>query len=408
VSDRGAAPMSREAVDRALKSLREDRDRISTALFDLENHPGYRLLKGARLAGSTRRRWEDATTRLTLLWRLFDAYQRVLDEAGELRDRQPRPGEAVLRELTGLLSGPSVELPLEEIPLEKRTLLGPTSERFTLDEAVERMTAAYGEAIDLISSVDTAWEALLGPLDAAEEEWREAARLARSLEAGRHAELDRIGRELAAAGQIVRTDPLALARDGGADASRLDAVRTDLAAVHRALTEAVRMREEYDRRADEIEASLARLGEVLDEARHTYRTVQIKIASPGVDEPADPTPVLRERLAALAGLRGAGRWSELTGRVADLERTVTAALEQAGRSHRLISGLLERRDELRGRLDAYRAKAARLGFAEHDELTRLQEQARELLWTAPCDLQRSTVVLAQYQRVLRSLETGTD
>ncbi|SEG89818.1 hypothetical protein SAMN04489712_12476 [Thermomonospora echinospora] len=400
--------MSREAVDHALKTLREDRDRISANLLDLENHHGYRLLKGARLAGPTRRRWDDVTARLTLLWRLFDAYQRILDEAGQVRDRQTRPGEATLRELTALLSGPSVELPLDEVPLERRTLLGPTSERLTLAEAVGRMTAAYDEAIGLISAVDAAWETLLGPLDAAEEEWREAARLARSLAAGRDAELDRIGRELAAAGQLVRTDPLALVRDGRADTARLDAVRADLAKVRDVLVEAVRVREEYDRRVGGIESALTRLGEVLAQARDAYRTVQVKIASPGVDEPADPTPVLRERLAALAGLRDAGRWPELAGRVAALEGAVAAALEQAERSRRLIGGLLERRDELRGRLDAYRVKAARLGFAEHDELTRLQEQARELLWTAPCDLQRSTVVLAQYQRVLRSLETGTD
>lgn len=408
MSNGGAGPMSREAIDYALKTLHEDRDRISAALLDLESHSGYQLLKGARLAGETRQRWDEAETRMTLLWRLFDAYQRVLDAAAGLRARHSKPAEATLRQLTDLLSGPSIDLPLDEIPLERRTLLGPTSERFTLDDAVERMTTAYGEAIDLIASADAAWEVLLTPLDAAEEGWREAARLAQSLETGRDPELDRIGRELAAAGQVVRTDPLSLVSDGKADASRLETIRRELAVVREALAEGARLREQYDERVGGIDKSLARIQELVAEARRAYDTVQIKIASPGVPEPHDPTPVLRERLAALGEARASGHWAELAPRITDLEETVAGALDQAGRSLELITGLMDRRNELRGRLDAYRVKAARLGFAEHDEVGRVYERARELLWTAPCDLRQATVVLAEYQRVIKSLETGTD
>jgi len=408
VSDNGAAPLGRDEIDRALASLRDERDRISTALYDLENHPGYRLLEGSRLTGLTRRRWQEATDRLTTLWRLFDAYQRVLEEAEALRERHPRPAAAVLRELTGLLSGPSVKLLPQEVSLRRRSLLDPTGERCTLAESVRRMSEAYREVTELVATVDAAWEALLGPLGELEEQWRQATRLARSLGRGRDAELDRIGRELAAVGQTVRTDPLALARDGKADTARLEALRSDLAAARRALAEAVRLREDYDRRIGELTSSLEKLEEVVRRARRDYRTVQVKIASPGVSEPADPAPRLRERLASLDGLRRAGRWAELAGEVAELEEAVAGALRQAERSRHLIVGLLERRDELRGRLEAYQVKAARLGLAEHGELVRLQERARSLLWTAPCDLQRSTVVLAEYQRVLRSLETGTD
>lgn len=400
--------MSREAVDHALRTLREDRDRISSALLDLESHSGYQLLKGARLSGETRRRWDEAEDRMTLLWRLFDAYQRVLDGAAELRARHAKPGEAQLRQLTDLLSGPSIDMPFGEIPLEKRTLLGPTSERFTLDDAVDRMTTAYGDAIDLIASADAAWEVLLGPLDAAEEDWREAARLAQALETGRDPELDRIGRELAAAGQVVRTDPLSLVSDGKADPTRLRTIRADLAAVRDTLAAANQLREQYDQRIDAIEKSLLRIQDAVAQARQAYETVQLKIASPGVSEPHDPVPVLRERLAGLGELRTAGRWSELATKVTDLEETVAAALDQAARTGQLSTGLMDRRNELRGRLDAYRVKAGRLGFAEHDEVGRVYEQARELLWTAPCDLRQATVVLAEYQRVIRSLETGTD
>lgn len=406
MKNKGTAPMGRTAIGHALATLRDERDRIFAALLDLEQHHGHRLLKGARLTGETRDRWERAQAALAFLWGLFDAYQGVLDKAAGLQRR--RPEEAVLRELTELLTGPSVESPHEEIPLRQRTLLGPDRRRYTLDEAKERMTGAYREVIELVSTVDAAWETLLGPLEAAERQWREAVRLAQSLGGGRNAELDRLGRELAAAGQVIRTDPLALVEDGRTDPGRIEELRKDLAAVRDDLVAAARLRTEYDERVAALEAGLSTLARAVAAARDAYRAVRVKIVDPGVPEPADPGPVLRERLDALPALRAAGRWSDLAARLVELEESIGGAVQRAEHARALSVGLLERRDELRGRLDAYRVKAARLGFAEHAELARLQEQARALLWTAPCDLRRATVALAGYQRTLRSLETGTD
>ena len=48
-------PLDRDGADRALAHLREERDRISTALLELEGHPGYQLLDGAAVDGETRR-----------------------------------------------------------------------------------------------------------------------------------------------------------------------------------------------------------------------------------------------------------------------------------------------------------------------------------------------------------------
>ncbi|MBM0240480.1 hypothetical protein JNW88_31480, partial [Micromonospora sp. ATA32] len=64
--------------------------------------------------------------------------------------------------------------------------------------------------------------------------------------------------------------------------------------------------------------------------------------------------------------------------------------------------------ELRGRLAAYRAKAARLGFAEHTELSRRHCAAEDLLYSSPCDLPAATRALSAYQRHLNDLsERGT-
>jgi hypothetical protein len=397
--------MSREGIDHALGHLRDEKDRISTALLDLEGHDGTRLLKGARLAGQTWRRWEDARAVIALVWRLYDAYQRVLGEAAELRERHARPGSAVLVELTGLLTGESVEVPGGEIPLERRTLLGAARERITLDEAVEQMSAGYAAAAEVIAAADAAWTALLVPLEDVEESWRETAVLAQDLDGARHPELDRLGRELSAVGHVARTDPLSLVQDGRVDTARLDRLRESMAALRASLEEAVRLREGHEQRLAEVAASIAEVEAAEREAREARAAAAGKIAAVRVPEPPALGTGLRHRLADLDALRAAGRWSDLAARAAELDRAAAAALERARDNARLSTGLLDRRGELRGRLEAYRAKAARLGLAEDERLTALYGRARELLWSAPCDLRGSTAAVAEYQSAIKASES---
>ncbi|WP_131742324.1 hypothetical protein [Actinomadura roseirufa] len=400
--------MSREGIDHALRGLRDERERISASLLELDAHQGSRLLKGARLTGETWRRWDAAQTRLGHLWRLFESYQRVLDEAGELRGRSSRPDAATLVELTGMLSGLSVEVPDGEIPLEQRTLLGPQEKRVTLDEAVALMSESYVFVAGEIGAADAAWTALLLPLEEAEEGWRETARLAHSLDGTRHPELDRLGRELTALGRLVRHDPLSLVRDGRADTSRLDRVRAVLASLRGELAGVARLRDGYAEVVAQLTAAVERVEDTERRACAAHGTVLVKIEAPRLPAPARRLGTgLRDRLTALERLREAGRWVEMAGRVAELERAAADALERAEGDLRLSTGLLDRRGELRGRLEAYRAKAARLGLAEDGTLSRLYGQAREVLWTAPCDLRGGTVAVAEYQRAIRACESET-
>jgi hypothetical protein len=69
-----------------------------------------------------------------------------------------------------------------------------------------------------------------------------------------------------------------------------------------------------------------------------------------------------------------------------------------------VAALVARRDELRGLLGAYKAKAARLGAAENEDLAARYDQARELLWTAPCDLAAATAAVTGYQQAILAME----
>jgi hypothetical protein len=398
--------MGREEIDRRLERLKGERDRITQVLLDLEANQGYQLLKGTRLTGATARAWNDISGRTATLWKLFDAHGKVVAEAQELRDRHQKPGQAQLAELTRLLTGISVELPSGEIPLEERTLLGPTGEWLSLDAVVDRMTPLYEETVRAIASIDEVWSALLTRLGQVEEAARAVDALAASLGI-QDPEGARAARQLAQVGEAARSDPLSLSPGGTVDTSGIDAVGTEFETLRRRLEDAVRTRDEHDARVRAIVATIDLVEAAEQEAVHARERVLVKIASPALPELTEPSALLRDRLAALEGLRAEGRWLELATRAAELENAVTTALDQARTATGLITGLLDRRDELRGRLDAYKAKAGRLGRAEDAGLTALYEQAYELLWTSPCDLRRATVALADYQRAISSRAEGT-
>lgn len=395
--EKGRGAMNRDEADLVLGRLRGERDRITSVLLDLEGQQGYRLLKGAALAGETERRRVELNRVMTALWRLFEAYERVLTRAEEARAQHPRPD---LAELAALLNGPSVELPAE-VPLERRTLLGPATERLTLTATVARMTPLYQEAARAIAAVDASWSALLSRLDETDGQARTVRALLDSLgepdlanrrASAEHDEYDRIAAELEDLRQVVRTDPLSITP------AAFDAVAAGLDGLRSRLEDAVRIRAEHADRMRRITESIELIRDAEREARRERQRALVKIASPVPPEPAELSGPLADRLAALDALRG--RWTELAARVRDLERAAATALERARETARTIAGLIERRNELRGRLDAYRAKAGRLGHAEDPELTALYQRTRDLLWTAPCDLRQATASLAEYQRAI--------
>ncbi|WP_250564493.1 hypothetical protein [Sphaerisporangium fuscum] len=391
---RGAAgPMSLEGIDHALRRRMEERDRISGDLLDLEGHQAHRLLSGMTPTGETGRRWERAQARLAALWWLFDAYRRVLDHAQELRAAS-RPD---LGRLTDLIAGPSVELKPDDVPVEKRSLLRPVGEWVTLDTVLARMDEAYREVAETVAAADAAWSALLPPLDEADAGRRAARALAADLGMS-DPELDRLDGEAERLRRAVTADPLGSGGLGG----ELEALSRAVAARRGVLEQAGRIRQEYAERAARLSGRIDQVAEAEEEARRVRDRVLVKIASPVLPDLPGQAPALRDRLAALGTLDG--RWLELAERLAELERGVEQALAQADEAARSIGGLIGRRDELRGRLIAYQAKAARLGHAEDMALAGLYGAARDLLWTAPCDLRRSTVAVAEYQKAVGRIE----
>ena len=119
----------------------------------------------------------------------------------------------------------------------------------------------------------------------------------------------------------------------------------------------------------------------------------------GVDPLApDPLPPLRARIATLPRISG---WPARTTAVQDLWTDVANTTAAPRTAAAAAAGLVDRRGELRGRFDAYRAKATRLGVAERPDVFAAGDRVRDLLWTRPCDLAAATVAVVAYQRLIR-------
>ncbi|GAA3023318.1 hypothetical protein GCM10010519_59960 [Streptomyces lactacystinicus] len=424
--------LSREEVDRALARLGAERDAVESALLALQDHPGLRLLDGAELSGRTLERWSVAGKGLPLLWALFDRYSEALASARAVRARKAKPGTPELAELTELLTGDAVTVPGGVVPDGPQVLGAPAKlvERISLDALMTRMNSWYATVLEVVSAADAVWSALPARIDLLLAELQRVRTLAASLgvRTGAHPlgdDLAGIEKDLTELRTEVRGDPLALWRParvpaqrgtvpegsafagpaGVVDTERFDRTGRALDGVRLELEDLLRLRDEAEDRLQGVGDLLQRADATLAEARRARGEVLAKIASSDVPAVPGPASALRERIVAALDLRQAGQWGRLAPLLDTLEDAAAKELTRARQSLTEVTQPLAVRAELRGRLDAYKAMAARLRVSEDPEVIERYEKARWLLWSAPCDLRAAAAAVARFQQSLRPAHT---
>ncbi|GGU56156.1 hypothetical protein GCM10010211_21250 [Streptomyces albospinus] len=398
----------REEVDRALARLGAEYEAIETSLLALQDHAGRRLLEGAELSGTTKERWAAAERSITVLWSLFDAYTAVLTAARDLRARRRWPSVADLAELTELLHGGEVTVPGVD------AAGGPVvpGERFSLEGLVERMNGLYARSLDVIVAADAVWSALPARIDLLAAELQRTRSLAHSVgvRPGEHPagdDLERITDELVRLRAQVIADPLAFwvssstgssAPGGGRpDTARYDRAARALEDIRREVAAVLDVRQDAERRLMLLRDVLSRADRTLTEARQARGEVLAKIAASEVPAVSGPSTVLHEQLVAAAEYRRRAQWHRLSPLLDSLEERAEDELHRARESLTAVTAPLAVRAELRGRLDAYRAKVARHGLAEDPLLVERYDVARRMLWSAPCDLRAAEQAVWRYQ-----------
>ncbi|MFE0177800.1 hypothetical protein ACFWZ2_36365 [Streptomyces sp. NPDC059002] len=406
--------MDRDEVDRALARLDAEHEAIETSLLALQDHAGRRLLEGAALTGVTEERWSDAEGRITLLWAYFDAYAAALRTAHELRARRRWPSRDDLVELTELLRGESVTVAGGTTGGTSPSITGPArlTERFTLEELVARMNDLYAHSLDMVVAADAVWSALPARIDLLAAELARTRQLAHSVgvRPGEHPagdDLERITRALTALREQVVSDPLAFwQRAQGSSApgggrphtDRYDREARALEDVRREIDAVLTVRQDAEARLGRLRDVLSRADRTLAEARSARGEVLAKIAASEVPAVSGPPTALQEQLAMASDYRRNAQWHRLSPLLESLEQKAEDELLRARESLTAVTAPLAVRAELRGRLDAYKAKVARHGHAEDPLLIERYDAARRMLWSAPCDLRVAEQAVLRYQQ----------
>jgi hypothetical protein len=397
------AAMGKEQAAAAVKAAVAERDAIQANLLELDSSFGKQLLAGAELTGETRRRWDATAATLATLWQVYEAYSAVVDQAAEAAARHLGPRE--LAALSALLTGRSVQLASGPAPLAGRDLADPGREDLTLATAVARMRGAFSTVTEVVAAAEHVWTEVAGRLDTAGAELTRVTPLAATLgDEALAGNLASARDKLARMRDMLNSDPLALWQGGTVDTSGADRLQERVAAAVARADELIRLRDEARQRVDEVQTAATAVRAARDDAVAAWQRAAEKIAAAALPPPPAETADLSMRLAGLGPLMDGGRWPRLASELDLLDRELAAATARYQEAERAAVSALARRDELRGLLGAYKAKAARLGAVEDTALAERYDRARDLLWSAPCDLTAAEAAVAGYQQAVLGVQ----
>jgi hypothetical protein len=395
--------ITEQAAAELVAAALAERDAIQANLLELDGSFAKQVLEGATLSGATRDRWATASVALATLWETFLAYSAVIDRVAALGTGPKRPARKDLPELSDLLTEGCIQLPGPPVPLARRDLAAVARPPVTLTAAVGAMRRLFTQVTEVTSAVESVWTALGPPLDAATADLARCAPLVAGLGAEAEAELRAVSADLDAQRAASNADPLALWRPdpagtqgGRTDTSSADRLRERAAALAAKIAELDRVRRQARHRIDELTAAVAGARAARQDAVTAWQEAATRITA----LPAPPPDIGEPPLAGLDALAARGEWSRLAAELGRCEADLAASGAQTTGLREAATAALDKREELRGLLRAYKAKAGRLGGSEDADLAAKYEQAYRLLWTAPCDLAAAATAVADYQRAI--------
>ena len=395
---------TRQEAQAALDKAAAERDTVQGNLLDLDGSFGKQLLSGASLTGESKRRWDAAAAALAALWETFSAYSAVIDQAAQListvKDRD-------LGSVMALLSGPAVRLSRGPAPLGRRDLADGGVDMLTVPTAVAQMRREFAGVTKVVADAEAVWGEVGGLLDQAGTALSRAASLAAGLSDDTlSARLAEVGTELSAQRAALNTDPLSLWQDGHADAAAARRIRDRVAAVAAEVDAVAKVRDGARQRIDAVAGIQATAIAAWQDALQARQRAAVKIADEFLPVVPAGYPGTAFARASLDALAAAGQWQRLAAEIDRAERDLAAQITAYRKAAGDAESALGQREELRGMLQAYKAKAARLGGAEDFGLTERYDAARELLWTAPCDLGAAADAVTVYQQAILAKGRG--
>jgi hypothetical protein len=374
--------MTTDDVDRRLRRVSRDVTDSAEALLELELDPTRELLEKSTLAGVTASAWATTSSALTRAWEAQALLEEHLGRVRELRGSRSRLGRERLFELEELLDGPAL------------AAVGEPRARCSADELLARSSASVRQARELIATVASAWDALVPRLGTANATLHACADLLDELGAPPSAELAAARGELARLTDAVAKDPAA------ATPEPVAALEVAVADVRAGVERLRDFRADAEGRFDAARGLLGEARRAEEDAREAHRAAVAKIAAVQVPSPMALPADLAGELDHAVTLARSGEWHEAGAALERWQVRATGARDEARRVAAANRAPIALRDELRGRLGAYQAKAQRLRLLEDPALAALHARAHRILHTAPTDLDEAADLVRRYQEDL--------
>jgi hypothetical protein len=391
------SPLSLAEVDRRLADLRQSVERSGENLVALDGDVTRQTLAGSTaLAGRTAAAWALADRQLADLWRGQLALADLLESLTRQRGTRSTLAKRDLARLGEALEGTPLSIATGEPAAGRPGLTAsstPTTD-YSIVQLLAEMSAGYDSVVALLEAVGRVWNEQQPALRALGARLQALEGMAAATGQRPH-ELQAASRALEEAGELARTDPLALPDDRVAAVAAMLDVATGL------------LRDADDRRqrlAADLAGATSRLVEcrgVLDRLAHDDQQGEAKVVVAGAAELGRWQEEADQLAVALASCSVAPDTVGPQQVAALLQRLERLAAEIDGARTATEAGVAQR-DELRGRLEAYRAKAQALGRAEDEGLVELAAQAEDELYRAPCDLVRAEGLVDDYARAVRA------
>jgi len=391
-------------IDKRRSYYRDVVQQWSNNLYELDEPPTYRLLAAGEMSGQTGEQTTAVMENAPQLWAWLGTLRDHLDGIDEILDGRSmfnNPNE----DAALLLSGRSIQLHATSIP---NTLPSAVQRRFepmpadpetmliSCDGLIELFRAVYEPVRDVVARLDATWRDLLPRIDAASVTLDRAKALSERLSV-RLPEVQLASQRLEAVKATVADDPLSLSSRVGPD---LDALAAAAAAAAGALE---RSHGSLDVDLQGTDSVLADLRVLRARAAAAYSEAEAKVIPHGslirvpgtsiIDGPNGlahrATQIVGDATAGSRDWRSARReldgWHHSAGR---LREQLTRALDSNTEP-------IEERNELRGRLRAYRVKAD-MTSGLPEEIGQLGQLAHDELYTSPTDLKRAKDLIENF------------
>ena len=377
--------LSVDEIDRELDSRTREIDTMSANLVELDNHPGLTHVRRYPPTGITAQRWAVIEKSLAQLWEDLGRMTSMLDSARALRAQGSRLDDDERAELTRWLRGRPLEASRERVPSGQRVINAPGEviQYVGLADTADRMGARYPGVVEFLDSVDEI-DTLIATGLAPSQDLLDSAGAAGPP-------------EIADLLLVSATDPLSLSKQD--IEARLKVIGE---AVRHRLAERAQLAALQANWPSAIAAAAAQLDELrtaTQQAAHVRAQVEASLVAGPLPVYLDEEPALRTALQAITApdpeaLRA-------------VQQRIDAALRLVRENEQLAQGLLDRRAELKGRLTAYQAKAARLGLGEDPDLLAAGQLAAGLLSRRPCDLRSVTRAVTDFQQTMNAKQRRT-